>query len=279
MILNNINNKCYIGSSVNIRKRFYEHKHTLRKNKHHSSHLQNAWNKYKEENFSFIVLEKIEDIELLISKEIHWIKLKDSLDPKKGYNIGIPSKNDELKLREDSIIKLKIQSYKQFYKDSEISLEEFLKGKRKRHLIKKRNITKKVFVFDMYTGEMIHIFNSGVELRNSLGCQKSYYERIINKPNLTFKKMIFITEDKYDSNIVYKKQYKKPKQYIKKGPFKGFPIEAINIKTKEVFLFDNKKELANFLNSSVKYINKVLYENKKSYKGYTFKLIKEKPTL
>ena len=50
-ILNTINNKFYIGSSVNLRKRLYEHRRLLRLGKHENYHLQNAFTKYGEENF------------------------------------------------------------------------------------------------------------------------------------------------------------------------------------------------------------------------------------
>lgn len=50
----------YIGSSVNIRKRFDGHRTLLRNNKHFSAYLQNAWNKYGEDNFKFYVLEYLD---------------------------------------------------------------------------------------------------------------------------------------------------------------------------------------------------------------------------
>lgn len=55
-IINIINGNMYIGSSINIKKRWYKHKTELNANKHHSQHLQRAWNKYGERNFSFVIL-------------------------------------------------------------------------------------------------------------------------------------------------------------------------------------------------------------------------------
>lgn len=68
-IRNILNNKIYIGSTINSKKRFNEHRRKLRKNIHHSDYLQRAWNKYGEENFIFEIkeyceLEKLRELEL-----------------------------------------------------------------------------------------------------------------------------------------------------------------------------------------------------------------------
>lgn len=57
IIHNSINGKFYIGSSKNYHIRKLRHFNELRKNKHHSVHLQRAFNKYSEENFKFIIIE------------------------------------------------------------------------------------------------------------------------------------------------------------------------------------------------------------------------------
>lgn len=56
-IINVINNKYYIGSSFNIKKRIRKHFELLKRNKHHSTHLQNAYNKYGKNVFKIEVLE------------------------------------------------------------------------------------------------------------------------------------------------------------------------------------------------------------------------------
>ena len=58
-ITNLINNKIYIGSSINIKKRWKDHILLLKNQKHINVHLLNAWNKYGEENFSFSIIEEI----------------------------------------------------------------------------------------------------------------------------------------------------------------------------------------------------------------------------
>jgi group I intron endonuclease len=80
-IFNTINRKFYIGSAMNISKRWGEHLRALRKNKHPNKHLQNAWNFYGEDAFVFSVLEICFKSMLLI-REQYYI---DSLLPE--YNI------------------------------------------------------------------------------------------------------------------------------------------------------------------------------------------------
>src|SRR5579859_5020438 len=64
-IVNRVDNKHYIGRSINIKNRWYNHKYQLQKGSHHCIKLQRAWNKHGKEAFDFIVLESVEDIEQL----------------------------------------------------------------------------------------------------------------------------------------------------------------------------------------------------------------------
>ena len=52
-ITNKVNKKFYIGSALDMTKREYDHRNNLRGQKHHNSHLQNAFNKYGEDAFEF----------------------------------------------------------------------------------------------------------------------------------------------------------------------------------------------------------------------------------
>lgn len=62
IIINKINNKFYIGSSSNIRKRLLYHFSKLRNNKHSNNHLQTSFNKYLEHSFDFDIIEISENI-------------------------------------------------------------------------------------------------------------------------------------------------------------------------------------------------------------------------
>jgi len=87
IIKNLINNKIYVGSSQNIKRRFYLHKHYLKKKEHTNIHLQTAWDLYGEENFSFSILETVESKEKLCVLEKYYIDFFKATDREKGYNI------------------------------------------------------------------------------------------------------------------------------------------------------------------------------------------------
>jgi group I intron endonuclease len=58
-IKNKVNGKFYIGSTHDYKTRQYMHVLELKANRHRNRHLQGAWNKYSEDSFEFIILEKI----------------------------------------------------------------------------------------------------------------------------------------------------------------------------------------------------------------------------
>lgn len=69
IIINNINNKCYIGQSINIMSRFAEHKNYHASNKY----LTKAIKKYGVTNFTFDILESVSEVNQLSNLEIWWI--------------------------------------------------------------------------------------------------------------------------------------------------------------------------------------------------------------
>lgn len=103
-IRNMINSKSYVGSAVNIRDRWRNHKAELNRGAHGNSHLQNAWNKYGFEAFAFEILERIEP-ERLIEREQAWM---DKLEVvKTGYNI-LPHAGSPLGMKLSAETKAKI---------------------------------------------------------------------------------------------------------------------------------------------------------------------------
>lgn len=84
-IENIVNNKKYIGQSINIIGRFNEHRFLLRHKKHNNDHFQKSWDKYGEENFKFYILVVCEKHEL-DRLEILLINLFDVRNRENGYN-------------------------------------------------------------------------------------------------------------------------------------------------------------------------------------------------
>lgn len=86
-ITNLINGKMYIGSTTNFYRRNLEHFPKLRKNKHPNQYLQNAWNKYGEENFRLVILQRLQDEDNHLIIEQKWLDKLKTYETDKGYNI------------------------------------------------------------------------------------------------------------------------------------------------------------------------------------------------
>lgn len=86
-ISNLVNDKIYIGSSMDVDKRIKRHYNELRKDKHYNEYLQRAWNKYGEINFVYDILEILENKNDLIHKEQYYIDKYKSYNILYGYNL------------------------------------------------------------------------------------------------------------------------------------------------------------------------------------------------
>lgn len=87
-ITNTVNGKSYVGQSGNIKTRFEQHRSELRHNKHDNDYLQNAWNKYGEENFIFEII-KLCSRDELDELEIYYIDYFKSYKDDNGYNLTL----------------------------------------------------------------------------------------------------------------------------------------------------------------------------------------------
>ena len=85
---NKVARKLYIGSTVELSKRIRGHINMLKKEMHHSPHLQYAWSNSLPTAFSVIILEVVENESLLIEREQYWMDYYQSYDRDRGYNIS-----------------------------------------------------------------------------------------------------------------------------------------------------------------------------------------------
>ena len=108
-IRNRVNGKFYIGSTINFKARFYQHSSRVKRKV--NSHLTNAVNKYGRENFSYELLERVNDFDILENQEQFYIdKFIKPLPFQSHYNyriedisrnsgVELPSKRKKFKVR------------------------------------------------------------------------------------------------------------------------------------------------------------------------------------
>lgn len=92
-IRNSIDDKVYVGSSINTDKRLGEHRRKLNRGTHGSSHLQAAWNKHGGCNFTFKKLLACDAKDLMFYEQ----RLIDgymAMDPEHGYNKRLVSQSN-----------------------------------------------------------------------------------------------------------------------------------------------------------------------------------------
>jgi len=205
-ITNNINGKVYIGESLNIEERWNIHKNELKENKHHSYKLQNDYNIYGVDNFTYEIIETLNNDYtpflnqmILLVYEHKYIKIYNSLEC--GYNVEdtlfkILNKEkaifDNAKMLKDvnikilkSIIKnINNNNGKYVPNEKKINSKKEKTKKLKKEYIKKEkpNKPKKEYIKKEY-------------VRNSIIVD-------ISLPELTFREYIF-----YIQNIGYKLNY------------------------------------------------------------------------
>ena len=91
-ITNTQNGKRYIGSSSNLTSRLRWHIYELKKGRHHSRKLLNAWNKYGEENFD-VRVELLCAVDNLVVYEQILIDYYRSA--KNGYNVRVKAESNQ----------------------------------------------------------------------------------------------------------------------------------------------------------------------------------------
>jgi group I intron endonuclease len=110
-IINKINGKYYVGSSKNINygyhSRWNRHKRDLNKKIHRNDHLQRSWDKYGEDNFDWVLVEKIPEEKLVETEQKYLDIAKTEQD--KCYNtmftVGIIVMDDNIKQKLSNLAK------------------------------------------------------------------------------------------------------------------------------------------------------------------------------
>lgn len=187
-ITNNVNKKIYVGKSINIKRRWREHRSCyLKPDK--DCYLYRAMRKYGIDNFTFEIIEECSEDDNLNEKERYWIEYYNSF--KNGYNetqggegknIFSPIKIQELWDNGYSIIEIaqqlscnELTVRKNLKEYKNYSIEESSKRKRER-IIKNKimsNAAKKSWGQKIYQysldGEYLAEYDSLKDAANSCG--------------------------------------------------------------------------------------------------------------
>jgi group I intron endonuclease len=87
-IVNSATGKAYIGSAVDISRRWAQHRRELQRGTHNNGHLSAAWAKYGEEAFTFQVIEEVPDSLSLVEAEQAWLDRMRTYERDRGYNLS-----------------------------------------------------------------------------------------------------------------------------------------------------------------------------------------------
>lgn len=135
LIINTLDSKAYVGSSLNLRKRFALHKYHLRANAHHSPHLQNAWNLHGEENFQFAIIKIIDDKKMRLAIEQTFINIYHQCN--KLYNGTLIATSCEgIKRSEETKVKLRLAMQDTKRKEFIIALGKAPKSEEQKELMR-----------------------------------------------------------------------------------------------------------------------------------------------
>lgn len=190
IIRNQINQKCYIGSTYQFSQRKSKHFKQLRENRHHSKYLQNAFNKYGEENFDFEILFTCPPDDLIRIEQYHINNYKPE------YNMAsIAGSNRGVKFSDESRARMS---------------KAFTGRKQSREVIELRakNNSKSVLQICPETFVIIKEYTSLKDAKNEHGLSTGDISSVLNNRSFYGGKFTWEYADKYDKDVIEAKKNK-----------------------------------------------------------------------
>lgn len=288
-ITNKINNKCYIGQSVNIKRRWYEHKHKSFNSlaSCYKTPLARAIRKYGVDNFNWEVIEECL-FSQLDEKEKYWIKYYNSCNKKIGYNILTGGSVGYQSMRSFSICQYNLEGkfIKEFNSANEAARElkiingQALIGRCCKHKCQSaynfiwrykedktdlfnynKNIQeKKIYQYDL-KGEYLSKYNSVNEASYKIGVSCSVISSALHNSTPT--------AGGYQWTLRY---HKKIKPYI---PYDhhNCSVAQFDLKNNLISTYNSPIDASRITRISSKNINKVLTGNGKTAGGFIWKYL------
>lgn len=239
--------KKYIGQSRNIKSRWYGHKSDLRANRHGNKYLQYAFNKYKEEDFIFTILEHC-TLEELTDKEVYWIAKFKTHNNRYGFNQSAPSEKG-IASNEYKNLKKAISKKKHFEK------------------------TGYWYVYDMNTGEVVRYdnkydcLNMGKQHNKNLNTGLYRYCDINTLEEFKQVYLDFVDYTNKTGKYLYTSFASIPDNMV--------AVKSLNLITKEVLHFESKTKAAKELKMSSTLIDRVLKGKATRAKNYTIAYVED----
>jgi len=282
-IVNKVNNKMYIGKSINIYKRTKQHITGLNtKNKNENRYLINSWHKYGKDNFELKILEFLElDESLLSERELYWMSYYNTTDSEFGYNLRMDSStkmivHEETRLLMSNVHKERISKWTEEDRKNHGKLSiEFWKNNPNIKLKMSKNVSEvnRKYNIVQYDRDM-----------NFIKEYKGRYDIVNNYPDLyvqailgvcnggkaTYKNSIWRYKDLKTGEIIKQKSLKERKSTIRKNSktsvlFDGFKfIEYPCLK----HLCDNHNFSFSNINNYLKTKNRYNLKNTNQYVFY-----------
>jgi len=224
----NITGKAYIGSTINIKKRWQDHFSNLKRNTHVNKYLQSAYNKYGESTFSKIIIMKFDS--KYRNKIEEWFINKSNFNSE--FNLmNVDSKDYSIK-----------HIYKKLSKESVYKIFDLVnEGKSLKQITlmigASRTCIRNVISNDYYSDILMP---KETEEKYHLNTSKARSERQIEKLNPIF-------------------AYKLNGEFV--GEYKSIPDAA-------TILNLNRNAVANSLNRSIRIKDFIFYKTKHCFKQY-----------
>lgn len=261
-IVNKKNGKLYIGSSKFLEDRRSTHFSLLRSGKHHSKHLQRAWDKESrpEKVFIFSIIEQCKEEELL-EKENYYLN---ELCKSKEYIDGLNT--DFLKISYN----IKPHAVKGFY------------GKHSQETIEKLKLCsplrRDILCFDV-NGNFVKLFNSSYEAENELGMSNTSILKLCNTKRYVGKMGYAFGFKNDDCFIKFINNSTKPLQsriwnrgrkLNKDEIVNSKKLKVTDTKDGTIYYFDSQREACKFFKMQPCSLNRCLRAGRPHRRGLLF---------
>lgn len=168
-ILCRANQKAYIGSAVNIKRRWMRHRNDLRSGQHHSTYMQRSYDKHGEDAFVFEVLEECA-VSLLVEREQDYL---DQLRP--AFNTNPLATSSQGRIMSDE------EKHKHSIALIGRKRAPFSKEHRHALWLAAKSTAQSVAQLDIVTGETIATFRSQTQASLKTGISQGNISRALRK--------------------------------------------------------------------------------------------------